>query len=100
MKITLKAPISMGERGEPVAELNLKPTGRTLRGLKIETSASGGITYEPHALAVVGLRMAGHVAAAEAMVDRMESLEDVNEVAQAVLSFLAPSPKAGNAPSP
>lgn len=96
-KITLRSPVEMG-KGEPITELELKPNGRALRGLKVEVTADGGMKYEPHALAVAGLKMAGHVAAAEAIVDRMQSIEDITEIAAAVLGFFAPSPTTGPKP--
>lgn len=100
MKITLKMPVQFGK--ELIEELELKPTGRAMRGLRVESTGNGGFVYEPFAYAVAGLKMAGHVASAEAIADRLHPA-DQQEIATAVLSFFVTPPtsepsKAGSTP--
>lgn len=90
--IKLRHPVQWGK--ETVTELVMTPTARFFRDVEI-TAAEGKITYKPYPLAVAGVSMAGKGAGAAAFVDKMHPA-DMNEVAQAVIVFLAPDPKDGS----
>ena len=94
--IKLRTPITFGST--VLEELELKTTGRALREFSLPMTPEGKIDYQPHALAVVGLKMAGQVAAAATIVDKMEDLQDLSEIAQTVMGFFAARPTTGNTP--
>lgn len=58
VKYTLEYPVQFGS--ELVTELTLTPSAGAFRGFKMTADAAGGrIDFDPHAAAVVGVRMAG-----------------------------------------
>lgn len=81
--IKLETPVELGE--EIVQELVLKPTARAFREFSVPMTGDGKMFYEPHALATVGVRMAGKTTA---LVDKLDP-GDMNRIAQEVLGFLS-----------
>lgn len=57
VKYTLEYPIEFGK--ETIVELELRPSAGAFRGFKQTMSVEGTVTFEPHAAALVALRMAG-----------------------------------------
>jgi hypothetical protein len=92
--IKLRQPVKWGK--EEVTELVITPNARFFRDVEL-TIGQNGSTFKPYALALAGVAMAGISAGAATFVDRMHPA-DMNEVAQVVISFLAPDPKAGSEP--
>jgi hypothetical protein len=90
--IKLTEPVEFGST--MIETLELKPTGRAMRGLTLPME-KGKLDYQPWPLAVVGLKMAGHVATAETIADRL-SPADLTEVANTVLGFFAGSQTGGS----
>lgn len=87
--VSLRVPIEFGKLG-PITELVIKPSGRAYRDLTIpmtvNSDGSKKIDFQPYPLAVVGLKMAGHVAEAQILADRMDP-KDMTEVALEVMGF-------------
>jgi hypothetical protein len=96
--VKLREPISFGK--ETIEELAIKFNGRAMRDLKIPLTAEGGMIFEPYPLTVVGMKMAGHIANAEALADRLTDGQDMTEIAQVIFSFLGGSQTTGSTPSP
>lgn len=82
MKLTLSQPIEFG-KDNLISELDLKPTARAFKEFALPMKPDGGFLFQPYDLAVVGMKMAGHPAA---LADKL-SVEDMNEIAQAVIGF-------------
>jgi len=87
LTIKLRVPIQFG-KDTLIDELVMKPNARAFKDFTIPMGQDGAISYQPYKLALVGLKMAGHIAAAPNLVDKMDP-RDMNEVAQAVLGFLS-----------
>ena len=106
--IELLKPVKFGKKSEPVTVIKLKPNGRALRDLEVQMGTDGKgkatINMKPHALCVIGLRMAG-IAGDEAFVDMMDA-RDIWEVSQKVVGFIMSGSEepetatAGDTPSP
>lgn len=85
IKFILKTPVKFGS--EEISELEVKPTGRALRDFTLPMS-EGKVDYQPHVLAVVGLKMSGKLIGADKIADEM-TVEDLNGLAKIVMSFFA-----------
>ena len=94
--VKLRHPVKWGK--EEVSELKLMPNAKFFREVEI-TASVGKMTYKPYPLAVAGVSMAGYAAGATIFVDKMHPA-DMNEVAQAVIVFLADDPTTGVDTSP
>lgn len=93
MEIKLRKPLEFGK--QTIDTLTLVPNGRAARDLSVTVNANGSMVLEPWKHAVIGLKMAGHIAAAEALADKLDPA-DMMEIAQAVLSFFVDSPATGS----
>lgn len=94
--VKLRHPVKWGK--EEISTLRLMPNAKFFR--EVEVTAGGGrLTYKPYPLAVAGVSMAGYSAGASTFVDKMHPA-DMNEVAQAVIVFLADDPTTGDDVSP
>lgn len=82
--IALRVPVQLGEQGELVRELTLKPSARAFRDFSMPLKDDGTILFQPYALAAVGVKLAGQP---PAFLDRMDPA-DMVEVAQAVMGFI------------
>lgn len=101
IEIELRAPVQFGRESEPVTKLELKPTGRAMRDLKVSMGSEGDrqvIVFEPYEFCRVGLRMAG-IAGDKAFVDLMDA-RDIWEVGQTVMGFIVGGQTTGSTPSP
>lgn len=87
--IRLLEPIEFGK--DTIEEMTLKPTARSFKEFSLPVKEDGTMLYEPYKLASVGVRMAGHP---NAVADKL-GIDDMNEIAQAVLSFLGRGLKTG-----
>lgn len=94
--VKLSAPVQFGKDSDPVTELVLKPTPRAFKDFSLPMTADNGVLFQPYALALVGLKLAG-IAGGPAFLDKM-SISDMNEVAREVMGFLNPDPMTGNTP--
>lgn len=86
MTVRLRKPIPHGS--QPIEELTLKPTSRAFKDFSLPMTAELKIDYQPYALALVGLKMAGYVVDSSKLIDRMDP-KDMVELSQAVLGFFA-----------
>lgn len=82
--IKLRQPIQFGQT--MIEELTLKPNARAFKDFSLPADAKGKVDYQPYQLALVGLKLAGHMAAAPALVDKLDP-KDMVELSQAVFSF-------------
>lgn len=94
MEIKLRKPIEFGK--QTIESLTLVPNGRAARDMSVQISDDGSMRLEPWKFSVVGLKMAGHIASAEALADKLDPA-DMLEISQAVLGFFVGSPTAGSA---
>lgn len=92
--LPLKDPVEWGST--VITELTLRPTAAAFRGFSIRRHADGGFDYQPHALAVVGVGMAGKP---EKLADKL-SVRDMLAIAEQVMLFFGPSQTDGRTPSP
>ena len=81
--VTLKHPIQFGET--LIETLEVKPTGRALRDFTLPMEGDK-VDFQPFKLAVVGLKMSGHIAGAEKIADMMHP-GDMRDLAIVVLGF-------------
>ena len=96
--VTLRDPVKLTPNSEPITTLVMKPSGRFYKDHKLKAGA-GAVDFEPHALAVIGVKMAGHGLLSEKIVDEMNPA-DMMEIAQAVMVFLTPGEETGPSVSP
>lgn len=94
--IKLKSPIQFGKQSPLIEELVLKPTARAFKEFSLPMTSDGKIDYQPYQLAAVGVRMAGQP---NPVVDQL-GVEDMIEVANAVLGFFGTNPNIGKTPLP
>lgn len=92
MEIKLRKPIEFGK--QTIDSLTLVPNGRAARDMAV-TISNGSMVLEPWKHAVVGLKMAGHIASAEALADKLDPA-DMMDIAQATLGFFVGSPATGS----
>lgn len=92
--VTLSEPIALGS--QTITELTLTSSARALRGFSMAVKDDGAMSFEPFALAAVGVRMSG--LPEDQVLDRL-SLPDVMELSNVVLDFLLSGRAAGSAPS-
>lgn len=98
--VELRSPVQFGRDAEPVTRLELRPTGRAMRELRVTMGVEGDrrvVEFEPYLLCLVGLKMAG-IAGDKAFADLMDP-QDIWEVGQAVLGFTMGGPTTGSTPS-
>lgn len=87
LTLKLKVPIEFGK--ELIEELTLKPHPRALRELELQMGKNGEgnfFVFKPYSCALVGMRMAGHFAAAQVLVDKMDG-RDLFDLGMMVFTF-------------
>jgi hypothetical protein len=80
-----------------IEELVLKPNSRAFKDYELPMREDGTVLFQPYALAVVGLKMAGHIAGAAQIVDRL-CVADMMAVSHAVMGFFGPGLTTGSTP--
>ena len=84
VSMKLRTPVEWG-KDQTIDELTLKPTARAFKEMTLAVDPNTGkVDYQPYALALVGIRMAGHP---PAVLDRMDH-RDMLELSQLVFGFL------------
>ena len=91
IKIALSTPVKLGENGELIESLTLKPTARAFRDFALQMRDDGTVVFEPYKLAGIGVRLAGQV---PQILDLLDPA-DMMEVATAVMGFLGTRPRTG-----
>lgn len=80
--LRLKQPIKRGS--ETIESLTLKFSARALRGFKLEIKGDGGMVFDVHECAALGLRLAAQPVD---VLDKLER-EDFNDLARAAQLFI------------
>lgn len=89
---TLTHPIQFGS--ETISELQLKPSAGAFKGFSQVVRDDGSVVFDPYALALVAVRMAGK---APAVADKLHPA-DMNRLAQVAMSFLVGGHETGKTP--
>jgi hypothetical protein len=90
-----KVPVKFGDE-ELIEEVTLRANGRAMQGFKVETTASGGVVFEPYRFAEQGLKLAGKP---RAVVDRMHPCDQFG-LGMVALAFFTSGPGTGSVASP
>lgn len=83
----LRQPIAFGK--EMLDELTLRPNARAIRDMEVQIGKNGDASFfvfKPHPFALVGLKAAGHTAAAPALIDKMHP-KDIWDLGWLVFGF-------------
>jgi hypothetical protein len=86
--LLLRKPIPFG-KDTVISELRLMVSARAFKEFSLPMKEDGTIMFQPYALAVVGIKMAGQPAA---IADKLD-VRDMMELATAVMGFIGTGPK-------
>ena len=87
--VKLSSPIEFG--GETIEELEIVESCEAFKDFEMKLTGEGEIFYNPHKMAIIGLKMAGK---SSALMKKL-SVADMNRIASVVTAFLEPGQETG-----